>query len=120
MPSSTQLLQLVLSGGYYFTQVMPSGVTFPYAIGLYVVATPWTALTSDYVTLLRTVVCVVEAIAGALLYAAVVKAWGDRTAGALAVMLFHLVPLPYGLIGNANLTNAFGQSVASLSGSFWQ
>ena len=38
--------------------------------------------------------------------------WADRTAGALAVMLFHLVPLPYGLIGNANLTNAFGQSVA--------
>ena len=47
--------------------------TFLYAIGLYVVATPWTALTSDYVTLLRTVVCVVEAIAGALLYAAVVR-----------------------------------------------
>jgi hypothetical protein len=30
----------------------------------------------------------------------------------MAVVLFHLLPLPYAVIGNANLTNAFGQSVA--------
>jgi hypothetical protein len=29
-----------------------------------------------------------------------------------AVLLFHLLPLPYAVIGNANLTNAFGQSAA--------
>jgi hypothetical protein len=30
----------------------------------------------------------------------------------LAVVLFNLVPLVYGLVGNANLTNAFGEAVA--------
>jgi hypothetical protein len=41
-----------------------------------------------------------------------VKSWGDRAAAVLAVLLFHLLPLPYAVIGNANLTNAFGQSAA--------
>ena len=43
----------------------------------------------------------------------VVRVWGDRLAGAAAVVLFHLVPLPYIVIGNANLTYAFGGSVAT-------
>ena len=30
----------------------------------------------------------------------------------MAVVLFHLLPLPYAVVGNANLTNAFGQSAA--------
>jgi hypothetical protein len=102
----------VLAGKYFFTQPMPGGVTFPYAIGLYVFAAPWSLLTHDYVTLLRVVVCSAQAIAGALLYPVVVKAWGDRTAALTAVVLFNVVPLPYGLIGNANLTNTFGEAVA--------
>ena len=108
-------LQAVLDGGYYFTQVMPSGVTFPYAIGLYVVSAPWSWLTRDYVMLLRIVVSAAEALAGALLYVAVVRNWNDRLSGALAVVLFHTIPLPYGLIGNANLTNAFGQAAALIA-----
>ena len=91
---------------------MPGGVTFPYAIGLYVFAAPWTLLTHDHVTLLRVIVCSAQAVAGALLYPVVVRAWGDRAAAVSAVVLFNVVPLPYGLVGNANLTNTFGEAVA--------
>jgi hypothetical protein len=105
-------LEWVLSGRYYFTQTMPDGVRFPYAIALYVFSLPWTYFTRDYVTLLRIVVCASEATAGALLYVMVVRSWNDRVAGALAVVLFHLVPLPFFVLGNANLTNAFGASVS--------
>jgi len=105
-------LEWVLSGRYYFTQTMPDGVRFPYAIALYVFSLPWTYFTRDYVTLLRIVVCAAEATAGALLYLMVVRSWNDRVAGALSVVLFHLVPLPYFVLGNANLTNAFGASAS--------
>jgi hypothetical protein len=108
-------LQWVLDGRYYFTQLMPSGVQFPYAIGLYVFAAPWTALTRDYVSLLRIVVCVMECVAGATLYPAIVRTWGDRLGGAIAVALFAVIPTSWWVIGNANLTNAFGQSVALLA-----
>ena len=102
----------VLAGKYFFTQTMPDGVQFPYAIALYVFAAPWSLLTRDHMTLLRIVVCAAEAIAGALLYLMVVRNWGDRAIGALSVVLFHLVPQPYFVLGNANLTNAFGASVS--------
>ena len=108
-------LQWVLEGRYYFTQLMPSGVQFPYAIGLYVFAAPWSALTRDYVSLLRIVVCATECVAGAMLYPAIVRSWGDRLAGAIAVALFAVIPTSYWVIGNANLTHAFGQSVAVLA-----
>ena len=102
----------VLAGRFYFTQLSTSATPFPYAIGLYLFSAPWSLLTQDHVMLLRIVVCASEAVAGALLYPLVVKSWGDRAAGVLAVLLFHLLPLPYAVIGNANLTNAFGQSAA--------
>ncbi len=105
-------LEWVLGGRYYFTQPMPGGVSFPYAIGLYLFAAPWSMFTHDYVTLLRVIVCSAQAIAGALLYPVVLKAWGDRIAALVAVVLFNLVPLSYGLLGNANLTNTFGEAVA--------
>ena len=102
----------VLSGRYYFTQVMPGGVNFPYAIGLYVFAAPWSYLTRDYVTLLRIVVSASEIVAGGLLYVMVARTWGDRLAGAMAAALFSLVPMTYQFVGSANQTNVFGQSVA--------
>jgi hypothetical protein len=104
--------EAVLAGHYYFTQPMPDGVSFPYAIGLYVFASPWAALAGDHVSLLRVVVIGAEAIAGGLLYLLVSREWADRWMGVLAVILFHVVPLPYIVIGNGNLTNAFGQSAA--------
>jgi hypothetical protein len=104
-----------MDGRYFFTQPMPGGVQFPYAIGLYVIALPFTSLTGDYVTLLRTVVCVVEVVGAAFLYLVVSKLWWDRMAGVIAVVCYHLVPLPYAVIGNANLTYAFGHGVSVLT-----
>jgi hypothetical protein len=102
----------VMAGKYYFTQPMPGGVTFPYAIGLYVFAAPWSMFTGDYVALLKVIVCSAQAVAGALLYPVLRKAWNDRVAALTAVGLFNVVPFPYGLLGNANLTNTFGEAVA--------
>jgi hypothetical protein len=108
-------LEWVLAGRYYFTQLMPSGVQFPYAIGLYAFAAPWSVFTRDHVMLLRIVVCVTEAVAAASLYPMIARTWGDRLAGAVAVALFTAMPIGYWVIGNANLTNAFGQSIALLT-----
>ena len=105
-------LEWVLGGNYYFTQVMPSGVRFPYAIGLYVFTGPWTTFTSDYVTLLRLVVAGAEAAGGLLLYHLIARCWSDRFVAAAAAALYALVPTTFDVLSNANLANAFGQSVA--------
>ena len=91
------------------------GVRFPYAIGLYVTASPWARLIPDHVALLRIVVCVFEALAAALLYFAIARAWKDHLTGACAVVLYHAAPLPYVIVGNANLTFAFAQSISVLT-----
>jgi hypothetical protein len=108
-------LQWVISGRYFFTQPMPDGVQFPYAIALYVFAAPWSSLATDYVTLLRIIVSGAHAVAALLLYPLVVRLWGDRITGIAAVVFAHLAPLPFVVIGNANLTYAFGQSVATMA-----
>ena len=105
-------LEWVLDGRLFFTQPMPSGVEFPYTIALYVFAAPWSLLTRDYVTLLRVTVCACEALVGGLLYVMIARTWNDRRTGAVGVALFSLVPISYSVIGNANLTNAFGQSAS--------
>ena len=105
-------LEWVLAGRFYFTQLSTSATPFPYAIGLYLFAAPWSVLTSNHVALLRVVVCTSEVVTGALLYLMIVRTWGDRLAGAVAVALVNFVPVSYAVVGHANLTNAFGQSVA--------
>jgi hypothetical protein len=105
-------LAAVVAGNYYFTQPFVGGVQMPYAIGLYVFAWPWTWLVSDYVALIRTVAAASDVVAGALLYPVLVRAWGDRKTAVLAVLFYQLAPLGYAVLGNANLTNLFGQSVA--------
>jgi len=105
-------LEWVMGGRYLFTQPMPSGVRFPYAIALYVVALPWTLVAHDHVALLKIVVLAARALAGLLLFPVVVRACHDNKAAVLAVALFHAVPLPFLVIGYANLTYAFGQSAA--------
>lgn len=105
-------LEWVLEGRYFFTQPMPSGVRFPYAIGLYVFAAPWTAFTTDLVSLLRIIVTSAEAVGGLLLYLVIARCWGDRAVAATAALLYALVPRTFEIVGNANMTNAFGQSVA--------
>jgi hypothetical protein len=108
-------LSKVLAGTLFFVQTMPGNVQFPYAIALYVFAAPWSFLTHsdmDRVALLRIVVSAADVVAGACLYWMIVRAWGDRLAGVLAVLLYQLLPLSFGMQGNANLVNCFGQSVA--------
>ena len=85
-------LSKVLAGTLFFVQPMPGGVKFPYAIALYVFAAPWAVFTRDHMALLRIVVSGAEAIAGILLYWAVVRSWGDRA-------LFSASPL----VGNSYL-----------------
>ena len=105
-------LQWVLDGRYFFEQPMPDGVTFPYAIGLYVFAAPWTWLTSDYVALVRTVTVGVDVIAGALLYPVLAAAWSDRRAAGLASVLYQLTPVGLAVLAFGNLPNIFGSAMA--------
>ena len=63
--------QDVLGGRYYFTSIAPGNYQFPYAPGLYVFAIPFAGLVRRGVadmTLLRTIVCAADALAGLLLY----------------------------------------------------
>ncbi len=106
-------LEWVLGGRFYFTQPMPSGVSFPYAIALYVIAAPWSYVTHDYMALLKVVVLVARALAALMLYPLLARVWNDRAAGILAIVVCHLVPLPFSVLGFANLTYAFGQSATA-------
>jgi hypothetical protein len=65
-------------------------------------------------TLLRIFVALMDGVAGAFLYLMIVRAWGDRLAGAIAVALYHLAPLGFDVARTGNLTNAFAQSLAVL------
>lgn len=105
-------VQWVLEGRYFFSQTLPSGVQMPYAIGLYVFTAPFTALTSDIVTLLRIVIVTAEATGALLIYAMVAALWNDRRAAVAAAFLFPLLPLPFVITGNANMTNVFAQALA--------
>ena len=108
-------LDTVLAGHYFFTQPMPSGVEFPYAIGLYVTAAPWAGLTRDHVLLLRVVVATAHVLAALSLYP-LVRSRSERPGAAvIAVAAYLLAPLPFIVIGNANQTYAFGQSVATIA-----
>jgi hypothetical protein len=106
--------QEVLAGHIYFTSIAPGNYRFPYAPGLYVFAIPFAGLVrrgASDMMLLRTIVCAADAAAGLLLYGMAVHMRGDRLAGALAVGLYHLIPLAFGVITVGNLTNAFAQSL---------
>jgi hypothetical protein len=107
--------QGVLGGNLYFTSIAPGGYSFPYPPGLYVFASAFSGLVrrgAGDMALLRIITCAVDTIAGLLLYAVVVKAWPHRLAGAMAVALYHLIPLDFAVLTTGNLTNAFAQSVA--------
>jgi len=102
----------VIAGRRYFTQPFVGGVEMPYAVGLYVFAWPWTWLFADHVAVIRAVAAVSDVAAGALLYPMLAGAWANRRVATVAVLFYQLAPLGYAVLGNANLTNLFGQSVA--------
>ena len=66
--------------------------------------------------LLRIVVTLADAAAGASLYWMVVRSTGNRIAAVTSVIWYHLVPMTSWIMRWGNLTNAFGQPlfVASL------
>ena len=110
--------RLVDSGTYVFTTIAPGGYQFPYAPGLYVTALPladWVTRNTGDMALLRILVVAFDAAAGALLYFVVVRAWGHRLAGAVAVALYHLMPIGFEVVRVGNLTNAFAQALAVFS-----
>jgi hypothetical protein len=47
-----------------------------------------------------------------LLVTMIARAWEDRLAALVALVLFHVAPIAQAVIGTANLTNAFGESMA--------
>jgi hypothetical protein len=105
----------VLAGHYYFTSVAPGGYTFPYPPGLYVFASLFARLVHrgpPDAALLRIVATATDCVFGLLLYWVVVRNWQHRRAGAMAVAIYHLMPLNFSVLTTGNLTNAFAQSVA--------
>ena len=107
--------QGVLAGNLYFTSIAPGGYAFPYAPGLYVFASMFEGFVrrgAADMALLRTITCTVDAVAGLFLYWIVVRAWGNRLAAAMAVAVYHLVPVDFSVLTTGNLTNAFAQSLA--------
>jgi hypothetical protein len=110
--------QGVLGGNLYFTSIAPGGYLFPYAPGLYVFAWPFADLVTRGnadMALLRVIVLSVDAVASVLLYAVIARTWGHRTTAAIAVSIYHLVPLAFSVVTTGNLTNAFAQSVSVLA-----
>ena len=108
----------VLAGHLYFTSIAPGGYAFPYAPGLYVFASLFAGFVhrgAGDVVLLRVITLSLDAVVAALLYRAVATAWDDRLAGAMAVALYHLIPLDFSVFTTGNLTNAFAQSVSVAS-----
>jgi hypothetical protein len=111
----THRFQDVLGGHYLFASLAPGNYQFPYPIGLYLFAKPFAALTPttpDRMMLLRVIVVTVDAGASALLYRLVMQWRADELAAVGSVAAFHLLPLSFGVIVTANLTNVFAQSLA--------
>jgi hypothetical protein len=128
----------VRDGKWFFTSIAPGGYQFPYAIGLYVAALPFDEYvrgTFGFMALLRILVAVMDTAAGVVLYPLIVGSLSDavdpaerpqgiagpgrspdiRLAGAVAVGLFHLLPLNFQVQTVGNLTNAFGQSLFAIA-----
>jgi hypothetical protein len=117
--------ELVHRGQYLFTSVTPKPFfEFPYPIALYVIAQPlWHAFPEDLdrLRLLRAVALIADALVGVLLYGAVRRQWADRRTALLCAVLWPWAAAPLQALSNANLTNAFGQSLcaAALAGVAW-
>lgn len=105
----------VVDGNLFFTSIAPGNYHFPYAPGLYVAAAPFASMVvrdSGDMQLLRIFVVAFDAVAAVLLYLMIMRSWGDRRGAALAVALYHLIPLGFDVDTVGNLTNAFAQTLA--------
>ena len=108
-------LEAVMGGSYVFTSIAPGGYIFPYPVGLYVTAEPLAWIVTDHILLLRLVAAGVEAVAALFFYWMIVRGSGDRLEAAVAVAVLQLMPLGFGVLAAANLTNVFGQAMALIA-----
>lgn len=108
--------QYVLSGNWYFTSITPGDYQFPYAPGLFGIAALLQGLadsTLERMALLRAVTTSAEAVAVAGLALWAARAWpAAPRAGVIAVVAYHVLPIPWAVLATGNLTNMFGQTVA--------
>ena len=114
----THRFQDVLGGHYLFASLAPGNYRFPYPIGLYLFARPFAAFaptTLDRMMLLRVIVVAFDACAAALLYRLVMRWRVDELEAVASVVAYHLLPLGFGVIVTANLTNVFAQSLATVT-----
>lgn len=116
--------QGVLAGNLYFTSIAPGGYSFPYPPGLYVFASLFAGLVrrgAGDMALLRIICTAADAAAALLIYPLVVRNWGDRLGAAMAVAIYHLMPLSFGVLVTGNMSNSFAQSasVAALAVIGW-
>jgi len=105
----------VVDGNLFFTSIAPGNYQFPYAPGLYVAAAPFASMVvrdSGDMQLLRILIVAFDAVAAVLLYLMIMRSWGDRRGAAVAVALYHLIPLGFDVDTVGNLTNAFAQALA--------
>ena len=107
--------QGVLAGNLYFTSIAPGNYTFPYPPGFYLFAAAFARFVTRGaadMTLLRVVALTVDVVAGATLYVAVRRIWNDPWIGAVAVVVYQMLPLEFRIFTVGNLTNAFAQSIS--------
>ena len=110
--------QGVLAGNLYFTSIAPGNYTFPYPPGFYLFAAAFARFVTRGaadMTLLRIVALTVDVVAGATLYVAVRRIWNDAWTGAVAVVVYQMLPLQFRIFTVGNLTNAFAQSISVLA-----
>ena len=108
----------VLAGRFYFTSLAPGDYAFPYPILLYLMAAPFSPFAPDThakIALLRIIVTVADAAAGATLAWMVARALNDRLTAAAALVWYHLIPVTAWIMTWGNLTNAFGQTLFVMS-----
>jgi hypothetical protein len=107
--------QGVLAGNLYFTSIAPGNYTFPYPPGFYLFAAAFARFVTRGaadMTLLRVVALTVDVVAGATLYIAVRRIWNEAWTGAVAVVVYQMLPLQFRIFTVGNLTNAFAQSIS--------
>ena len=114
----THRFQDVLGGHYLFASLAPGNYRFPYPIGLYLFARPFAAFaptTADRMMLLR--VIVVRSTRAPRRCSIAWSCAGEATSSkrSASVVAYHLLPLGFGVIVTANLTNVFAQSLATIT-----
>ncbi len=117
--------QQVQDGTYLFTSITPRPFfEFPYAIGLFIAASPfweWFSTDVDHVWLLRTVALGADALVGVALFAVAWRVWRHGLTALLIAALWPFARAPFEALCNANLPNVFGQALfgVAMAGLVW-